>query len=210
MDTLLLNLAYASYVGASLLPTGMKLRVGLVLQSIVFITWGIASGTWSAVSWNLLFAAVNITQAVRISRRNSVRLTETEESLRRRLFPDLSRRDFLQMWSIGDRVECPAGRQLCTEGIELDDLVLLTDGEVHVTNAAGLNRSRTAVCFIGEMSFFSGDPASATVVAATELTFHRWNQEDLRALRTLNDDCARALQVALGLDVTRKLRNDTT
>ncbi|MFK7919885.1 MAG: cyclic nucleotide-binding domain-containing protein [Ilumatobacter sp.] len=210
MDTLLLNLAYISYIAASLLPTGLKLRVGLVVQSIVFVAWGAASGTWSAVWWNVLFGAVNVTQAIRIARRNSVQLSEREEQIRRRLFPELSRRDFLQLWSVGEHIEAATGHRLCTEGTLQDDLLLLTGGEVRVTNSAGLDRVRSATCFIGEMSFFSGDPASADVTSITDLEFHRWNQDDLRALRTLNSDCSRALQVALGQDVTRKLRSVTS
>ncbi len=63
MDTLLLNLAYISYVTASLFPSGPKLRLALIAQSIVFIVWGAVSSNRSAIAWNLVFAAINIFQA---------------------------------------------------------------------------------------------------------------------------------------------------
>ncbi len=82
LDTLLLNLAYISYVTASLMPSGLKLRLGLIAQSIAFITWGVVSGTPTTVAWSLVFVSINIYKAVRIIRRDAVALTADEESVR--------------------------------------------------------------------------------------------------------------------------------
>ena len=209
MDTLLLNLAYISYITASLMPSGLKLRLGLIAQSIAFITWGVVSGTPTTVAWNILFVSINIYKAVRIIRRDAVTLTADEEAVRAEIFPDLDRRAFLQLWAAGRGDDAPIDERLCAEGSPNNDLFLLTKGEVTVTTRSGLHRSRTATCFIGEMSFLSGDAASADVVAATTISFRRWNQDDLRALQLLNRECSRALQDAMALDITRKLRDET-
>ena len=209
LDTLLLNLAYISYITASLMPSGLKLRLGLIAQSIAFITWGVVSGTPTTVAWNILFVSINIYKAVRIIRRDAVTLTAEEESVRVEIFPDLNRRAFLQLWAAGRGDDAPIDEQLCREGSVNIDLFLLTKGDVMVTTSSGLDRVRTATCFIGEMSFLSGDAASADVIAATPVSFRRWNQVDLRALQLLNRDCSRALQDAMALDITRKLRDET-
>ena len=209
LDTLLLNLAYISYVTASLMPSGLKLRLGLIAQSIAFITWGVVSGTPTTVAWNILFISINIYKAVRIVRRDAVTLTAGEEAVRIEIFPDLNRRAFLQLWATGRGDEALVDERLCREGSVNVDLFLLTKGDVKVTTSSGLERTRTATCFIGEMSFLSGDAASADVVAATPVGFRRWNQDDLRALELLNHDCSRALQDAMALDITRKLRDET-
>jgi hypothetical protein len=86
LDTLLLNLAYISYVTASLMPSGLKLRLGLIAQSIAFITWGVVSGTPTTVAWNLVFVSINIYKAVRIFLRDAVTLTADEESVRAAIF----------------------------------------------------------------------------------------------------------------------------
>jgi len=209
LDTLLLNLAYISYVTASLMPSGLKLRLGLIAQSIAFITWGAVSGTPTTVAWNILFVSINIYKAVRIIRRDAVTLTEDEESVRAAIFPELDRRAFLQLWATGRGDDAPVDEQLCIEGSVNSDLFLLTKGDVMVTTASGLRRTRTATCFVGEMSFLSGDAASANVIASTPIRFRRWNQDDLRALQLLNRDCSRSLQDAMALDITRKLRDET-
>ncbi len=209
MDTLLLNLAYLLYVAASLMPSGLKLRLGLIAQSIAFMTWAIVSGTPTTFAWNVLFVSINIYQAIRIVRRDSVTLEAEEESIRTTIFPSLSKRDFLQLWAAGRGDEAPVGEQLCTEGTPNRDLFLLTAGELLVTTRAGLHRIRTSTCFVGEMSFLSGEPASADVIAATPIRFRQWNQDDLRALNLLNSECSKALQDAMALDVTRKLRDES-
>ncbi len=208
MDTLLLNLAYTFYVAASLMPSGLKLRLGLIAQSIAFMTWAVATGTPTTLVWNILFVSVNIYQAIRIVRRNAVTLGAEEESIRTAIFPNLSKRDFLQLWAAGRGDDAPVGERLCTEGSPNRDLFLLTSGELLVTTRAGLRRTRRSTCFIGEMSFLSGEAASADVVAATPIRFRQWNQDDLRALNLLNAECSKALQDAMALDVTRKLRDE--
>lgn len=206
MDTTLLNLAYASYVAASIIPGGLKLRMGLVAQSLVFIVWGVVTNTWPAVVWNVAFALVNGAQAYRITRRNAVRLTDEEETCRVALFADLSRRDFLVLWSMSSERTAGAGRQLLSEGVDHNKLFLLLDGEIGVRTASGLERTRSAPSFIGEMSFFSGESASADVIAHDTIRYRQWSHDDLRSLQQLNPDCAHALQNALGRDAARKLR----
>ena len=206
-DNVLLNVAYVAYVGAGLVPSGFRLRVALVVPSVLFIAWGIADGSMTVIAWNVAFAAVNIVQAIRIARRNSVVLEPEEEATRLALFEGLSRRDFLQLWSAGRGHDGPVGTQLCGEGVDQRDLLLLLEGEVHVTNSRGLDRHRTPLSFIGEMSFFSGEAASADVVASTPIRYRSWDQDDLRNLQTLNDEASRALTRALGRDVAAKLRN---
>lgn len=205
-ETVALNLAYLTYVVASLMPGGLKLRVALIVQSMMFITWAIISGTPTTIVWNILFSSANVWRAVRIVRRNSVPLSAEEEHVRRELFPSLSRRDFLLLWSIGRTDSAPVGEQFCAEGVEMKHLALLIDGTVHVDASDGVSVDRHAPTFIGEMSFFSHDPASADVVATTPVRFHRWDQDDLRNMSKLNQECSTALQIALGRDVTMKLR----
>jgi signal-transduction protein with cAMP-binding, CBS, and nucleotidyltransferase domain len=206
LDTAFLNLAYASYIAASLIPGGLKFRLGLVTQSLFFILWGLVTNTWSTVVWNVIFAIVNGAQVYRITRRNAVRLTEEEEACRVELFTDLSRRDFLVLWSMGSERQAETGWQLLREGTDHSQLFLLLNGAIDVRNASGLARRRTAYSFIGEMSFFSGEPASADIVAHNEIRYRQWNHDDLRSLQQLNPDCAHALQNALGRDAARKLR----
>jgi hypothetical protein len=118
LDTAFLNLAYASYVAASLIPGGLKFRLGLVAQSLFFTLWGILTNTWSAVVWNVIFAIVNGVQAYRITRRDAVRLTEEEEACRVALFTDLRRRDFLVLWSMGSERQAKTGWQLLRQGTD--------------------------------------------------------------------------------------------
>lgn len=207
MEALILNLAYALYVLASLAPGGLRLRIGLALQGIVFIVWALLTENWSAAGWNVAFTGVNVFHAIRIIRDDRLPLGEIEARVREEMFPGLGRRDFLLLWNAGQSGTVPAGAGLCSTGDVAHDLVLVLTGSVRVDLPDGSTIDRPARCFVGELSFYTGQPASADVSAAADIDVHRWTRDDLATLEQLNSSVERALRDAMGGDIAQKLRS---
>ncbi len=93
--------------------------------------------------------------------------------------------------------ELPAGTDLVREGEPGDALVVLIDGEVTVTVAgAEVNRLRSGASF-GEMAILDGEPRSATVTAATDVTVAVVGIRMFRTLLREVPDLAEQLLVAL-------------
>lgn len=206
MEALILNVAYAVYVLASLARGGLKLRIGLILQGTIFIVWAVVTENWSAAGWNVAFTCVNVYHAVRIIQDERLPLGDLETRVRDEMFPSLGRRDFLLLWNAGQSGAMATDQVLCSRGDVAHDLVLVLEGDVLVRLPDGGEVTRPARCFVGELSFYTGEPASADVVAAGDLTMHRWTRADLATLAELNVECERALRDAMGDDIARKLQ----
>lgn len=205
-----LSLGYIVYVSAGFVTDALRFRLTTMLASAVLIVWGLVADNLGVVGWNAAFVIVNAFQAVRLSRREAVDLDPGDDAVREMFFPTLGPRDFLTLWTAGRKDVAASGTRLCAEGERLDDVLLLLDGTVDVRNSTGLSVTRAAPCFIGEMSYLTGEPASADVTADGDITVRSWNQEDLRNLQALNHRCAQSWQQALGVDVSRKLRSNET
>lgn len=65
LETVVVNLAYAVYLSASLFNGIIALRAMLVLSSIGFIVFGAVIGVPSIVAWNALFGAFNLWKLLR-------------------------------------------------------------------------------------------------------------------------------------------------
>lgn len=66
LETVVVNLAYAVYLSASLFNGVVALRAMLVASSIGFIVFGAVIGVPSIVAWNVLFGTFNLWKLVRV------------------------------------------------------------------------------------------------------------------------------------------------
>ncbi len=85
--------------------------------------------------------------------------------------------------------------------IQAGQAVVLVDGE----EKARLGASQ----FVGEMSFLTGQPASATVKAADRLRYISWPAKTLKGLIEAQPSLAKALHAALSQDLIDKLRSNS-
>jgi CRP-like cAMP-binding protein len=97
------------------------------------------------------------------------------------------------------------GDQLVKQGEKVEMLLLMISGSACVE----VNGKAIAYCnkgdFIGEVSFISGNPASASVIATEKLRCVRWNQADLRKFLVRELEIARPLNRILGNNIINKL-----
>ena len=60
--------------------------------------------------------------------------------------------------------------------------------------------------FVSEMSFITGEPASADVIAMEEVDYIAWDRKKLAKLKKDNPDLLIKLQMLLGKDLANKLK----
>ncbi|MFK8026303.1 MAG: cyclic nucleotide-binding domain-containing protein [Ilumatobacter sp.] len=204
---ILLSIGNAVFVGAGLVTDAVRFRFATVIGSSILAIWGLVRADWGVVGWNLAFVLVNSVQTVRIMRDRAIKLDDDDERIRQAYFPSLSPRDFLTLWTAGRAESIDADVALCVEGQQQEDILLVLEGASRVTNESGLDIELASPTFVGEISFLTGEEASANVITTEPSRVRRWNQEDLHNLATLNPTCAQAWQLALGVDVAAKLRS---
>lgn len=205
-DLLLINLGYALMLVALLMRDILWLRVILIVAQSTLGAYGLMIHNGPVAAWNFIFVGLNVARAVRLlSERRPIHLPRDQEQLYKQLFLSMSRREFLFLWELGNPGRCD-GAQLVREGEPQRDLVLLLSGEVVVRKAgqelARLQRGH----FVAEMSFISGEPASADVIACGAVDYIAWPQDKLRSLQQLNPALLVKVQHILGRDLTGKVK----
>ena len=205
-ETIIFNVAYALFVASGFVKTMLKLRIALVGVAVVYILWGFIADNPSAVLWNLAFAAVHTYQLIKLwNQRRSIQLTEQETDIHRRLFPDLDLIDFYTLWSMGDVKTLPAGETLIDQDEVQDTLMLIVSGTVSVERDGDHLADLGQDNLLGERSYMTGEVASATVRASSEVEIHVWDQRRMKALVDLSTPAHESMVRYISADLARKL-----
>ena len=180
-----------SSIDISLSFTGLSEYLGIVCTLLV-------------VSINLVFIYILLRE------RRPVELTTEQRSLYEISFSSLSMRNFHRLFTLGE-IETPEqGELLIGKGRRTDSLYLVIDGEFQVVLESGQTRTIGKGGFIGELSFISGEVASADVsplVSGSKILC--WDKFTL--VRFLDKDpvLSNAFDLIISSDVANKLKRMT-
>ncbi len=187
--------------------TIFTLRVILVTAQSIFIIVALMTDNMILLFWNSIFIIINSVQIIIIIIQNKpVSIPEDVQDIYESVFDSLNKREFLYFWQMGSLEIEKKNTQLIKQGDHQQKLLLVIEGEASVKNnhriVAKLGRGN----FVAEMSFLSGNPASADVIAKTELRYVYWDQNNINALKQLNPSLYNKINNTLSLDVVNKLR----
>ena len=165
-----------------------------------------AEGDTEAIYWQLAFIAINIVQIVRlVKERQPVNLTSVERRMHETALKSLSPQQVRRLMSKADWREVADGETIIDEGVQNQNLLLMTDGKARVTVSGKQVASLMGGQFVGEMSFLTGSKTSAKVAARGPVKFVAWTEEMLRETSEKDGGLGTALQAALGADLVWKL-----
>lgn len=205
-DALLINGGYGLMLIALVARDVLWLRCLLGGAQSLLGAYAVHTQNVPMAFWNFVFVGINILRVIGLAaERRPVRLPRDLELIYRQVFAAMTRREFLLLWEMGSPREVE-GRQLIRAGEAQNELVLLLDGEVVVRkegkDLARLGRGK----FVAEMSFVTGEPASADVLAHGRVRVIAWPQEKLRSLEQLNPALLVKLQKILARDLSQKVK----
>jgi len=156
----------------ALLQLGLVRGQGLAYASmVIFSASCVAFSTIEAPNASVLLIQVSyiVISLFGIGRRfvttRMLRQTPEERAFITKHLPDLRREHVRALLQRGGWQDLPPGMTLCREGAALDRLYFLSEGEAIVKIEGGIV-GRCHDCFIGELSFLTGDRATATVETA--------------------------------------------
>lgn len=204
LSTVIINVAYVSLFASTFTRTIPRLRMFLVAAAICFIIFGAIVGNWSMVAWNVLTGILNSRQlVVYLRRRRALVLTAEDETLRERLFGDLDAFDFASLWSMGEDV-LVRDERIVEAGEDHTSTSMILGGNVEVrTNDTVVRLGPGAL--VGEMSFVSGERATADVHAIGLVRLRQWSDQRLHTLDALNPAASRAFHRFVENDLTAKV-----
>lgn len=205
MAEVVLNIAFALYVGASWLRSELWLRVTLMASSACSVVVGVLIGSPSMIAWNAVFVVAMAARVARVvALRTSIELSAEEAWIRAAVFPGMSRRDFVHLWEAGeDRVY--EQESLLVEGDTTDELMLILSGAPLVRCRGEVVANLWSGQFAGEMAFATRAPATASVSPDGKPVRCRvWSATRLRGVFRASPELALAFEQAVSVDVISK------
>lgn len=204
------HLANVLYLCSYVVRDILWLRVLTVMAGLSLLPYyWFCSGDplWAPIAWNALFTAVNLVQIARLVAERWPRALHGEQrELHERVFPDLTVGEFLRLVHAGTTRLVSRGERVVCRGEVVTAMMVLVRGAMAVKVDDRVIATLEPGQFVGEMSFISGDRASAEVVATADSRLLGWPQASLARLLDADAGLALKVRAVLGRDVVAKLR----
>ena len=195
----------ASYLVSDLYWLRILAIVALGLEGVYFY-FGSTPPLWVGIGWSVVFVSINLMQLTLMAReRLAVRLSERDQLLHRGLFAELTAVQFHRFLKIGTWRHVQDGTVLTVKGEPVPELLLIASGTVEVMVGSEIVALQQAGSFVGEMSFNSGENASATVVAAGDVVLFAAARPTLDRLLAEDKNVKPALLRVVGRALRAKL-----
>jgi len=194
-----------SYLVTNMLWLRVLAIVGLVAESVYFYVAGSGS-LWVAIGWSAVFLAINAVQLVRLLReRRATHLQADERVLKNGVFAPLSLAAFRRLMKAGRWAAVAEGTVLTVQRAPVASLHVLAQGQARVdVDGKAVARVHPGG-IVGEMSFLSGAPASATVTVTQAARVFQIDSATLHALLAGDDELQAQFHRALGAELAGKV-----
>lgn len=206
----MVHVANVLYLCSYLVRDMLWLRVLTVVAGLSLLPfYGSCSDhvLWAPIAWNLVFMAVNLVQiGILLRERRPQFLIGPEQDLYREVFADLTPGEFRRLMKLASWREIEPGHTIVRRDTVVRDMLVLREGALEVRVAGRVIARLAPGQFVGEMSFLSGNTATADVIASEASCVIAWSQENLNALLEKKPALAFKMRGILGRDVVAKLR----
>ena len=161
---------------------------------------------WIAIGWNFVFVTVNLYHiAVIIYEKRPVHMSPKHKELYETMFKNMTPVEFLKITKIADWLHFKPGEVITQQGRLVPDLNLIYNGTVDVA----VDKEKVAELkdgqFVGEMSFLTEKPATATCIVKHDSEVLVWKQEQFKELLKRNPSLYFTIQSLLSAQVSSNL-----
>ena len=188
--TLAGHLAFGLIAFSFLVKDILWLRVVSILASLfsVFYNFYIpAEPMWLAINWNFVFIGLNLYNiAVIIYEKRPIKMAPKDKELYETLFKDLSPVEYLKISKVARWETYKSGEKIIKQGAPVLDLILIYNGTVDVAVDNKAVAQLKDGQFVGEMSFLTEKPATATCMVKHDTECLVWRQPEFKELLKRN------------------------
>ena len=184
-----------------------------IVTIMPYFIWGIDGQVqWSCIGWNLLFFAINMFWIVVIfQQRRPPKMTATQRLLYDDVFSkSCSPQEMLKLLSVSTSKTIETNEKLIEKLAPPEGLILIEEGVANVLVDDNLVAQLRRGDFVGEMSYLTGEPAVADVVASNPIQVIAWKSSDLEKLFAGRPELNSALHQIIGIDLVGKLTSKET
>jgi CRP-like cAMP-binding protein len=165
------------------------LRIFVVFAAIVNAGYTLVDTEYNYTDcqflWAIIQALVNLYRlAQTYYQYNQVKKSMTQDDMmvRDKVFSNYSLSEFKCVKDAWYQRTIPKGTKLMAEGEAVDDLKLIVSGKAMVSSLDENMYEVQQGNFVGELSFFTGNAASATITATSPISMVCWNKAELLKL----------------------------
>jgi len=184
------HLAFGLIAFSFLVKDILWLRIVSILASAfsVLYNWIIpVEPMWLPIGWNFVFIVLNLYHiAVIIYEKRPIKMEPKDKELYETLFKDLSPVEYLKISKVAQWVTYKSGEKIIRQNTPVTDLILIYNGTVDVAvDNKGVAQLRDGQ-FVGEMSFLTEKPATATCIVKYDTECLVWKQPEFKDLLKRN------------------------
>jgi CRP-like cAMP-binding protein len=184
----------------------LLLRRILISAQTAFVLYGVLSENLSVAAWHVVFIALNIIQVILLLRqRRPITIPEDVADIYENTFSEMSKREFLYFWEIGRFINIEPGL-VVKKGSPQEFVLLVLEGHAHVMRNERQIATISRGEFIAEMSFLTGEGASADVLCEEDIKCMAWTQNNLKNLERLNHRLWSKMYHILSRDLVAKVK----
>lgn len=207
----------AGHLSYVLLVLSMMMRT-MVWLRVIAVAAGGASFAYGwfwlndpvTVVWEAVFVLTNLIQlAIMAYEQRNRPLNEDERVLVDAVLPGADMAQIRRLLALGEAGTAPPETVLFSQGDTPGQLIVLTRGTVQVEQHGKVIGACGEGDFLGEISFQSGNPASADVIVTNTAHYIAFDQQKLRRFLKRHSDVAGALESSLSRNLMAKLVRTT-
>ena len=195
------HLAFGLIAFSFIVKDILYLRLVSILASLfsVFYNWVIpVEPMWIPIGWNFVFVLLNLYHiAVLMYEKRPVKMNDKNAELYETLFKDMTPVEYLKVSKIAEWKTFKPGEIIIRQGMPVKDLHLIYNGTVDIVvkdkKIADLKDGQ----FVGEMSFLTEKPATATCVVKYDSEILVWRQREFKELLKRNPSLYYSIQSLL-------------
>lgn len=183
--------------------------IGLSMEIVYFMFSG--GDLRAGIGWDLIFIAINGYQLYwLVQERWSLRLPEGDRDLLRSVLTGLEDVQIARLLSAGEISDLPAGTVLTTENAPLDRIFFICTGDTSVAIGGREVSHLGKGNFVGEVAFLTGQPATATVVAQSNVRALVFEKGKLNLFFKNETEVAGLIYQLLGRELAHKMKRSNS
>ena len=200
------HFAYVLLIISMMMRSMHWLRIFAIGAGSVSAIYYWTLGDYVSMFWESLFSLVNVVQLLIIAFENRRgRFTKEEELFIATCLVGLERAQARRLVKLGAWTEVNEETVLITENTCPQHLKFIVDGSARIEHNSNILGLVSKGDFLGEMSYLTGKPASATVVTDTKVRYLGFDRERLREHLTKHPEVRHAMEASFNRNLVEKL-----
>ena len=203
------HLAFGLIAFSFLVKDILWLRIMSILASLFSVLYNFyipVDPMWLAINWNIVFILVNLYHiAVIIYEKRPVHMNPKDKELYETLFKELTPVEYLKITKIAEWHKYTSGEVLIKHSALVTDLILIYNGTVEVEVDGNIVAELKDGQFVGEMSFLTEKPATASCIVKHDCECIVWKQPEFKELLKRNPSLYFTIQSLLSAQVSSNL-----